>query len=146
VCDALIDAGADINRVMGSREPFFSHPNGIDFDMPALGCAVDLHQWGLASHLLARGATPSFGVMGTDIALTLAKFAPVSLVEQMYQAGYSIVMDHEFRMLFAPPVGIQLRQCDPKWCSGLQSTRTQKSCPGSRGRYAHAFEYPGREP
>ena len=114
VCDALIDAGADINRTMGSGEPFFSHPNGIDFDMPALGCAVDVQQWELASHLLTRGATPKFGVMHTDIALTLAKFAPVSLVEQMYRAGYSIVMDHEFRMLLAPPLEMQLRQMRSK--------------------------------
>lgn len=85
VCDALIDVGADINRVMGSGEPFFALPNGVDFDMPALRYAVDGKRWDLAGHLLARGATPSFGVMQTDIALTLVKFAPVSLVEQMYQ-------------------------------------------------------------
>jgi len=33
LCDLLLDQGADINIAMGSGEPFFTHPNGIDFDM-----------------------------------------------------------------------------------------------------------------
>jgi ankyrin repeat protein len=114
ICNVLLDAGADINQLLASGEPFFSHPKGIDFDMPALGCAVDAQQWDLAAHLLSRGAKPEFGVMHTDIALTLAKFAPVSLVEEMHQAGYCIVMDHEFMMLFAPPLEMQLPQMRSK--------------------------------
>ena len=114
LCDILLDAGADIDKSMGSGEPFFSHPQGISFEMPALGCAVDSQHWDLASHLLGRGARPSFGVMHTHIALTLAKFAPVALIEKMHGAGYSIVMDHEFRMLFAPPVEMQLPQMRSK--------------------------------
>jgi ankyrin repeat protein len=114
LCDALLDAGADVNKLLASGEPFFSHPKGVDFDMPALGCAVDAQMWDLAAHLLSRGAMPEFGVMHTDIALTLAKFAPVSLIEQMHQAGYSIVMDHEFMMLFAPPLEMHLPQMRAK--------------------------------
>lgn len=114
MCDLLLDSGADIDRPMGSGEPFFSHPNGIEFDMPALGCAVDGQQWDLASHLLERGARPAFGAMHTHIALTLAKFAPVALIERLDQAGYCIVMDHQFMMLFAPPVEMQLPQMRSK--------------------------------
>lgn len=113
-CDVLLDAGADVNQPMGTGEPFFSHPKGIEFDMPALGCAIDAQQWDLALHLLARGAKPAFGVMHTDIALTLAKFAPIGLVEQLHLSGYSIVMDHEFMMLFAPPLEMQLPQMRSK--------------------------------
>lgn len=114
LCDILLDAGADIDKLMSSGEPFFSHPQGISFEMPALGCAVDSQHWDLASHLLDRGARPSFGVMHTHIALTLAKFAPAALIEKMHGAGYAIVMDHEFKMLFAPPVEMQLPQMRSK--------------------------------
>jgi ankyrin repeat protein len=114
ICEALLDAGADADQLMASGKPFFSHPRGIDFDMTALGCAVDAQQWHLASYLLSRGAKPDFGVMKMDIALTLAKFAPVSLINEMHRAGFSIVMDHEFLLLFAPPLEMQLRQMRSK--------------------------------
>lgn len=112
--DALLDAGADLDRPMGSGQPFFSHPRGIEFDMSALGCAIDAMHWDLASYMLDRGAKPVFGAMHTDIALTLAKFAPLSVIEKVHAAGFSVVMDHEFKLLLAPPVEMQLPQMRSK--------------------------------
>jgi len=114
LCDLLLDAGADINKQMGSGEPFFTHPRGVDFDLPALGCAIDGKHWDLAGHLLERGAKPQFGVMHTDIALTLAKFAPVALIAKLNDTGYLIVMDHRFMLLFAPPPENQLHEMRSK--------------------------------
>lgn len=114
LADLLLDAGANIDKLMGNGEPFFSHPKGVNFEMSALGCAVDGRHWELASHLLDRRAKPNFGVMHTDIALTLAKFAPLSLIEKMHGAGFPIVMDHQFILLFAPPVEMQLPQMRSK--------------------------------
>ena len=113
-CELLLDSGADIDQLMASGEPFFSHPLDRDFDMPALGCAANCKQWEMAGYLLDRGAKPNFGVMWTDIALTLAKYAPVALVEKMHGAGYSIVMDHQFLLLFAPPVEMNLPEMRSK--------------------------------
>lgn len=112
--DTLIDAGADLDRRMRCGEPFFTHPRGIDFEMSALGCAVDAMHWELAGHMLDRGAMPVFGAMHTDIALTLAKFAPLSLIEKVHEAGFSIVMDHQFNLLFAPPVEMHLPEMRSK--------------------------------
>jgi len=99
---------------MGSGEPFFTHPNGANFDIPALGCAIDAKQWNLARHLLDRGAKPTFGVMEYDIALTLAKFAPVVLIQKICDHGFPIVRDHRFNLLFAPPVEMQLPEMRSK--------------------------------
>ncbi len=114
LADVLIDGGAEIDSLMGVGTPFFTHPKGVDFEMSALGCAIDAMHWELASHLLDRGARPLFGAMHTDIALTLAKFAPLSLIEKIHTAGFSIVMDHQFNLLLAPPVEMQLPQMRSK--------------------------------
>ena len=114
LCDLLLDQGADINISMGSGEPFFKHPNGIDFDLPVLGCAIDAMNWNLAQHLLDRGAKPTFGAMEYDIALTLAKFAPVVLIKKIFDLGFPIVMDHHFNLLCAPPVEMQLPEMRSK--------------------------------
>jgi ankyrin repeat protein len=112
--DILIDAGAELDKLMGSGSPFFTHPKGVDFELSALGCAVDAMHWDLASHLLDRGSKPIFGAMYTDIALTLAKFSPLSLIEKLHATGFSIVMDHQFNLLFAPPVEMHLPQMRSK--------------------------------
>lgn len=114
LCDLLLDAGADIDLRIGTGEPFFSHPDGVVMDMPALGCAIDATHWALAEHLLERGAKPGFGVMQRDIALTLAKFAPLGLIERIHAAGFPIVFDYHFKLLFAPPVEIQLPEMRAK--------------------------------
>lgn len=112
--DALMDGGAEIDALMGTGTPFFTHPKGVDFEMSALGCAIDAMHWDLASHMLDLGARPLFGAMHTDIALTLAKFAPRYLIEKVHAAGFSVVMDHQFNLLFAPPVEMHLPQMRSK--------------------------------
>lgn len=112
--DTLIDGGAEIDALMGTGSPFFTHPNGVDFEMSALGCAIDAMNWDLASHMLDLGARPLFGAMYADIALTLAKFAPLNLIEKVHAAGFSVVMDHQFNLLFAPPVEMHLPQMRSK--------------------------------
>jgi len=126
ICDVLLDAGCDVNKLMGSGEPFFSHPKGIEFQMSALGCAIDAMHWDLALHLIERGAAPIFGAMHFDIALTLAKFAPLELIKKLHHLGYCIVMDHEFMMLFAPPLEMQLPQMRSKvvfWAAANPDSR-----------------------
>jgi uncharacterized protein len=112
--DVLIDGGAEIDALMGTGAPFFTHPKDVDFEMSALGCAIDAMHWDLASHMLDLRARPLFGAMHTDIALTLAKFAPLYLIEKVHAAGFSVVMDHQFNLLFAPPVEMHLPQMRSK--------------------------------
>jgi ankyrin repeat protein len=109
IVDRLIAAGADINAVMSSGEPFFSNPRGGDFGIGALGVAIDSKNMNLALDLLTRGCNPEFGSMETDIPLTVAKWGTVELAKALESREKSIVMDRQLFLLGAPPIEMHLR-------------------------------------